>query len=94
VKWLTNYQIFENGGLPSGLLALVGPPRTIAQGRANLDSQFRFAGSAAADDQGVSLHLSTFRQSFAIVTAVSENGKGLDPSADDEVFRPGFLRAT
>ena len=90
VRWLTNFDIFTRG-ISDDLLALVGPPKTLRQGRFEVADQFLFP-AVVSDDRGTSAHLATFRKSFAVVAWVSEDGDLLADLPPMEVYRPGFLK--
>jgi hypothetical protein len=90
---MTNVNILEDG-LPQELLNLVGPPKTLRQGRRHVAEQFLYSGVCSIE-RITSAHLATFRQSFAVIAFVSEDGVVPDGPMHhgDAVFSPGFLKS-
>lgn len=89
VRWFSNFESFLNK-IPLDLVRLVGPPKTLAQGRKSVPKQFLFS-SVASEDGKRSAHFATFRVSFAVAAfAVTEVAAMFDAPRQN-TFRPGFL---
>jgi hypothetical protein len=91
VRWFSNVEAVQ-GGIPESLFELVGPPRTLRQGKFHVDDQFKF-GSRASDDGALSAHFASFRFSFATVAFVAEDAADLRSAPLGNRFEPGFLPA-
>jgi hypothetical protein len=92
VWWVTNFQAY-NGEVPASLTDQLGPIQTLRQGRWNVADQFTYASAATAEGD-MSVHLATFRVSFAICAGVSSEVGRIQPPAEIEhvkVHEPGFL---
>lgn len=90
VRWFSNIDAIQ-GGIPDDILRLVGPPRTLEQGKFHTGEQFRY-GSRASEDGGFTAHFASFRFSFSVVAFVSDCVDDLHHAPILNVFRPGFLR--
>lgn len=93
VWWYTNYQALK-GGMPDELINILGAPQTLHQGRWEVSNQFTFA-SKATERGAMSVHLATFRFSFAVCAAVAENSDSLLPPENIRHVvscRPGWLK--
>ena len=92
--WRPNF-VVETQGLPEDLIRLLGPARTLRQGKGfQTGGQFRY-GSVVAEDGAVSAHPLVFRRSLALIAYVAEDAEMLSSlPAGFTPFRPGFLRRT
>lgn len=90
VRWHSNVSAFE-GRLPTNVLEILGPGRTLVQGQKHVSGQFDFY-TASPGDTGVFPYWAEFRQSFAILAFVSPGGLGLEVAQPEDLFSPGFLR--
>lgn len=93
VWWFSNYQWLTEE-LPSELAELVGNPRTLRQGTWNVEKQFRY-GSIATEDNSMSVHLASFRESFAVCAFVAEQASKVQPPKHVKhvtLHCPGWLK--
>jgi hypothetical protein len=92
VHWMSNKAIVDNE-IPESFLAMLGPPKTLTQGKQSLEDQFHYQSLAEGKDR--SAHFAAFRVSFAIQAFVMRDHNEMAHVARDlpaKIFRPGFLR--
>lgn len=85
VKWFTNYNAVTDG-LPSELLKILGPEKTLQQGTWEVSDQFNYA-YAIADTQALGAYFATFRISFAVLCWIAEDRMHFGDV--EEIHRPG-----
>lgn len=90
VKCYTNYDLFRNA-IPSDILPLVGPPRTLRQGRKTTEGYFEYA--SGTDDGPLVMHYVTFRLSLSYLLFSTADGESLKEAPPGNLFRPGCLKA-
>jgi hypothetical protein len=90
VRWYSNHDLFT-GRFPAQLTEIVGPPETLRQGRFDVTRQFLY-GSNALSDGTMTVHVASFRQSFAVMATVAEDLARIANVVPAEGFRPGFLK--
>ena len=88
VMWYTNFDRIT-GRMPNELFRYLGPPETLRQGRWNVGNQFEYA-YAVPETGGTAAYFSTFRQSFAVLSWVSEDATELEGPEPVDICRPGF----
>lgn len=92
--WYTNERLI-NGDFPTDFADMLPPLTTLGAGtQRTLNGQFEYT-TRVADDGTLSLHMMTFRLSFAVQAAVSVDADSLNEIAVGKpecVFRPGFLK--
>lgn len=88
VKWYTNFDRIT-GRIPGELFRILGSPETLRQGRWHVSNQFEYA-YAVAETGRMAAYFSTFRQSFAVLSWVSEDAADLDGANPADICRPGF----
>lgn len=72
---------------------MLGPPKTLQQGKWHAGDQFSYA-YAAAEDFEMAAYFSVFRESFAVLSWVSHTVDGFAEVEDIGIHRPGtFLMA-
>jgi hypothetical protein len=95
VRWFTNEALVTNDVRLIEIASLVGPSRTLVQGRKSLADQFEYR-SQATEDGSMSLHVAAFRLSFGIEAYAARDVRDLAPPrpmpTHNRLFRPGFLR--
>lgn len=87
VRWYSNYDKMT-GRIPSDLLRILGPPNTLRQGRWDASDQFNYL-FAMTDGAEMAVYFSTFRQSFAVVSLVSDDVTRFEGVTDINIHRPG-----
>lgn len=94
VMWVTNFQ-FDTEDFESGLLKLLGPGRTLRQGKKAVTSQFRYTSTFCVD-QPVSFHFGVFREAFAVYGFAADSAclfdLGNDVTNNMITFCPGWLK--
>jgi hypothetical protein len=90
-SWYPNYDL-QSGRFPDRIVALLGPPETLRQGRKEVGKQFQFAWLVAQDSPCVSVHMVTFRASFAVLAFVAEDSSFFEDIPSKDIFRPGFMK--
>jgi hypothetical protein len=90
--WFSNVQA-ARGEIPSNLLAMLPPPRTMKQGTQHVGDQFQYSWTTT-DDRNHILVYAVFRQSFAIAaTIANDRTEFLDKwKGRHRVFAPGEVR--
>lgn len=92
--WHTNERLIK-GDFPAEFADMLPPHTTLGAGtRKSLDGQFEYSTNVSSDGL-VSMHMITFRLSFAIQAAVSVDAANFEKIAAEKpeyVFRPGFLK--
>jgi hypothetical protein len=91
VIWYTN-NCAMTGRFPANVHEILGPPETLRQGEKHVADQFQVASAVPSDSTLMSVHMATFRRSFAVLTFVAEHDELLGPSREGTAFRPGFLK--
>lgn len=90
LRWLTNIEAM-NGEIPHDLLAHMGRPETLKQGRFTATEQFQFS-HVMTEDKAMTAHFASFRESFAILAFVAIDAAALAEAPEELSFRPGFLK--
>lgn len=94
VRIYANVEIAE-GKIPEAVFDILPEPRTLAQGRKNVEQQFRY-GVRATDDEKMTMSYASFRLSFASLSFASTDLRALRLAdhlpADAVPFRPGALQ--
>jgi hypothetical protein len=94
VRIYSNVDLAE-GKIPDTIFDILPQPRTLAQGKKNVEQQFSY-GVRATDDERMTMSFASFRLSFAALSFASMNlgafrsGDDLPPEAVP--FRPGALQ--
>ncbi|MCA0245843.1 MAG: hypothetical protein LCH93_04415 [Proteobacteria bacterium] len=91
-RWQTNHSIIDNE-VPETLMALLGTPQALEQGRKSTANQF-FYQSKAEQNGSQSAHFFAFRVSFSITAFAFDDFNDMKDawSMPDNLFRPGFLK--
>ncbi len=89
VRWYSNYDKMT-GRIPSDLLQILGPPNTLRQGKWDASDQFNYL-FAMTNGAEMAVYFSTFRQSFAVVSLVSDDVTRFEDVTDNNIYRPGQL---
>lgn len=93
--WYTNERIIK-GDFPSDFADVLPPHTTLGAGtKRALEGQFDYA-STKTENGSMSVHMMTFRLSFAIQAAVvrdMETFRKIESNKPQLIFRPGFLKA-
>ena len=90
VRWFSNYDAATDG-IPADLFELLGPPQTLTQGKWSAGDQFKYAFAVAQNVKSAA-YFSTFRQSFAVLSWISEDADDFALVKVDQVHRPGKFR--
>ena len=92
VHWHTNERLAK-GDFPHDFQEFLPPQKTLGTARNNLAGQFEFASNVATDAD-MTVHMATFRLSFAIQAWVTDEIANFDKVKQwpDRIFRPGFLK--
>lgn len=85
----TNYDLFRNK-MPADVLALVGEPHTLRQGKKSAEEHFGYASTT--EDGSLVLHFVTFRLSLSYILFTTSDAQRLIEAPSGNVFRPGCLR--
>ena len=97
--WFYPNEALFAGNLPNDLIAMLGNPTTLRQGKKEVGDQFSYSSGVAADNN-LSAHFATFRLSFAICAVVSNDFETVEKLSLENknnvvsIFRPGFLKST
>lgn len=91
VIWYTN-NCALTGRFPDSVYEFLGPPETLRQGQKHVADQFQVASAVPVEGPEMSVHMATFRRSFAVLVFVAEDEDLLGPSPEGAAFRPGFLK--
>ena len=86
--WYSNLQAFQ-GELPVEFLQLLGPGRTLTQGKFEVSRQFRVA-SVVGENGRLSGHFAVFREAFGIVMFAAADASMM---LREYARSPGFFRA-
>lgn len=92
-SWFTNYNV-TTGTAPEGLLEILPSPSTLKQGKWGVDDQFLYS-SVSSDNGNLSVHCATFRSSFGVWVACSNDFEKVTPPSGLKalcLFQPGFLK--
>lgn len=89
VRWYTNFDKIT-GRIPEDLLRLLGPPKTLQQGKKTVNDQFEYA-FAIAPDASMAAYFSAFRRSFAVVSWVIMDTSTSAHPEGAVIHRPGGL---
>ncbi|MEE8393721.1 MAG: hypothetical protein V3R66_05200 [Rhodospirillales bacterium] len=87
VQWYSNFAAATEG-IPDSIFQLLGPPKTLTQGKWGVGEQFSYA-FAIAENAKMAAYFATFRGSFAVVSWVCQDASGFDVVDDIVVHRPG-----
>jgi hypothetical protein len=79
-RWFSNLQHFQ-GEIPSTLLDVLPAPRTLRQGRKQVEEQFQYS-STMANDGTFGIHFASFRLSFAVCCVTAVDASLLKPLPD------------
>jgi len=87
VRWYSNYDA-ATGEIPANIYDMLGPRKTLQQGKWHAGDQFSYAYAVAADSE-MAAYFSVFRESFAVLSWVSHTVDGLAEVEDITIHRPG-----
>jgi len=87
VRWFSNFDAVT-GDIPPGVFEILGPDRTLEQGKWSVGDQFNYATAVAAD-ANMAVYFSMFRMSFAVLSWVNEDRSEFKDVAKIQVFLPG-----
>jgi len=91
VIWYSN-NCALTGRFPASVYDFLGSPETLRQGEKHVADQFQVASAVPIEGPEMSVHMATFRRSFAVLAFIAENQDLLGPSCEGTAFRPGFLK--
>ena len=89
VRWYSNHDAVT-GQIPDKLFQILGPARTLEQGKWNVADQFNYSFGMGEGGNSAA-YFSTFRKSFAVLSWVSTDiARFGDKASDMGLHRPGL----
>jgi len=88
-KWYSNEQL-DQGEELNRLLEELGAPRTLVMGKQAVPDQFRYWSAIPEDEPDSFFAFMAFREAFGAVAVIRRPSD--EPSQQEGIFRPGFLK--